>query len=147
MHAFQYSNGIIVDTACIVCRAESMKLSGVRLSVCPSVPSFGRRTPLQWVCSCGPGGQEISIDCCTAYSQQQMRALPRCQTTQEAEHRLAIIIVLYKQKWLQFLFVVKATAVKQQISKFYPHTLSTEASYHIYTSQWPVINVKANFCA
>ena len=33
------------------------------------------------------------------------------------------------------------------MSKFYPHVISTEASYHIYTSQWPVINVKANFCA
>jgi len=32
-------------------------------------------------------------------------------------------------------------------SKFYPQILSTEASYHIYTSQWPVINVIANFCA
>ena len=37
-----------------------MKLSGVRLSVCPSVPSFGRRTQLRRVCCCGPGGQEIS---------------------------------------------------------------------------------------
>ena len=51
-----------------------MKLSGVRLSVRlsvrPSVPSFGRRTPLRRVCCCEPGGQEhttcISIDCCTA---------------------------------------------------------------------------------
>jgi len=36
------------------------------VSVCPSVPSFGRRTPLLWVRWCGPGIQEISIDCCTA---------------------------------------------------------------------------------
>ena len=27
-----------------------------------TVPSFGRRTWLQWVCCCGPGGQAISID-------------------------------------------------------------------------------------
>jgi len=55
-----------------------------------------------------------------------------------------------KQNWFQFLFYVKATALKQQIRsllKFYPPIISTEASYHIYTSQWPVTNVKANFCA
>jgi len=33
-----------------------------RPSVCPSAPSFCRRTPLRLVCCCGPGGQEISID-------------------------------------------------------------------------------------
>jgi len=36
------------------------------LSVCLSVPSFVRRTPLLRVCCCAPGGQEKSIDCCTA---------------------------------------------------------------------------------
>jgi len=35
------------------------------LSVCLSVPSFDRRTPLQRVCCCGLGGQETSIRCCT----------------------------------------------------------------------------------
>jgi len=54
---------------------------------------------------------------------------------------------VYKKDWLQFLFVVKATALKQQMSTIYPHILSTEASYHIYTTQWPAIKVKANFCA
>ena len=49
-------------------------------------------------------------------------------------------------------FFVNATAFKQQISTFYPHSIRTEASYHIYTSQWPVTDVaappvKANFCA
>jgi len=39
-----------------------------------------------------------------------------------------IIHVLHKQNWLQFLFVVKATAKKQQISKFYLQILSTEVS-------------------
>jgi len=29
--------------------------------------------PLVRVCCCGPGGQEISIDCCTAGGQQQRR--------------------------------------------------------------------------
>jgi len=47
----------------------------------------------------------------------------------------------------QFLFVVKATALKQQISKFYPQILNIDASDHIYVSQWPAINVKASFCA
>jgi len=49
---------------------------------------------------------------------------------------------VYKQNWLQFLFAVKATTLKQQISEFYPPIISTEASHHIYTSQWPVINVQ-----
>ena len=54
----------------------------------------------------------------------------------------------YKNKnWLQFLFIVKAAVLKQQISKFYPQILSTEASDHIYFSQRPFINVKAIFCA
>jgi len=52
----------------------------------------------------------------------------------------------YRQNWLQFLFVVKAAALKQQT--FYPHIIGTEASYlHIYTSHWPVINAKAIFSA
>jgi len=46
----------------------------------------------------------------------------------------------HKQNWLHFLFVVIATVLTQQISKFYPHIICTEASYHIYTSQWPVTN-------
>ena len=32
-------------------------------SVCLSVPSIDRCMLLQWVCCCGPGGQEISICC------------------------------------------------------------------------------------
>jgi len=54
----------------------------------------------------------------------------------------------YKNKnWLQFLFIVKAAVLKQQISEFYPQILSTEDSDHIYFSQRPFINVKAIFCA
>ena len=54
----------------------------------------------------------------------------------------------YKNKnWLQFLFIVKAAGLKQQISKFYPQIQRTEASDHIYFSQRPFINVKAIFCA
>ena len=48
----------------------------------------------------------------------------------------------YKNKnWLQFLFIVKAAVLKQQISKFYPQIQRTEASDHIYFSQRPFINV------
>ena len=54
----------------------------------------------------------------------------------------------YKNKnWLQFLFIVKAAVLKQQISKFYPQIQRTEDSDHIYFSQRPFINVKAIFCA
>jgi len=54
---------------------------------------------------------------------------------------------IIKQNWNQFLLVVKATTLKQQISKFYRQIQRTYASDHIYVSQWPVINVKASFCA
>ena len=63
----------IIGTARIACGAGSMKLSGVCLSFRPYVPSFGRCMPLRQVCYFGPGGQEISIDCCTAGGQQQPR--------------------------------------------------------------------------
>jgi len=66
-----------------------MKLSGVRPSVGLSVRPI-TRPPLQWVCCCGPGGQETSIDCCTTGAQQQMRAVPRRQLTSEAELRFVI---------------------------------------------------------
>jgi len=54
---------------------------------------------------------------------------------------------IVKPNWNQFLLVIKATALKQQISKFYPQIQRTDASDHIYVSYWPVINVKASFCA
>jgi len=38
-------------------------------------------------------------------------------------------------------FFIATNGVKQD------RVMSPEASYHIYTSQWSVINVKANFCA
>jgi len=64
---------------------------------CPSVrlfvPSFGSRTPLRRVCCCGPGEQEISIDCCAAGAQQQIRAVSHYQLTCEAEHRLVYLAV------------------------------------------------------
>ena len=52
---------IFIDTACIVCRTRSMKWYSVRLSVCPSM---GQQQ--QQICCCGPGGQEISISCCSS---------------------------------------------------------------------------------
>ena len=55
---------------------------------------------------------------------------------------------LYKNKnWRQFLFIVKAAVLKQQISKFYPQILSTEDSFYIYDRQLTKINVIASFCA
>jgi len=60
---------------------------------------------------------------------------------------ISVYISIIKQNWNQFLLVVKATALEQQISKCYPQILNTDASDHIYVSQWPVINVKASFCA
>ena len=54
----------------------------------------------------------------------------------------------YKNKnWLQFLFIVKAAVLKQQISKFYPQILSTEDSFYIYERPLTEINVIASFCA
>jgi len=58
--------------------------------------------PLLQVCCCGPGGQEISIDCCTAGAQPaaacggRMRAVPLCPSTTgiargvRAAHRAAL---------------------------------------------------------
>jgi len=76
----------VICTARKVCGAGSMQLSGVHPPVRSSVPP-GRRSPRLRVCCCGPGGQEISIHCCTAGAQQQpqrsgvMRAVPRYQLT------------------------------------------------------------------
>ena len=70
----------IIDPVCHVCGACKV-CEAVCLSVCPSVPSSGRHTPLRRVCCCGPGGQEISIDCCIAGAHQQMRTVSRCQLT------------------------------------------------------------------
>jgi len=41
--------------------------------------------------------------------------------------------LFFKNKnWPQFLFIVKAAVLKQQISKFYLQILSTEDSFYIY---------------
>ena len=70
-------------------------------------------------------------------------AISRCAI----EADLSIDLYYKNQNWLQFLFIVKAAVLKQQILKFYPQIQRTEASYHIYFSQRPFINVKAIFCA
>jgi len=54
---------------------------------------------------------------------------------------------IVKPNWNQFLLVVKATALKQQISKFYPQIISTEASFYIYDRPVTDINVIASVCA
>ena len=54
---------------------------------------------------------------------------------------------IIKQNWNQFLLVVKATGLKQQISNFYPQILSTEASFYIYDRPLTDINVIATVCA
>jgi len=46
---------------------------------------------------------------------------------------------IIRQNWNQLLLVVKATALKPQISKFYSQILDTEASFYIYDS--PVTDV------
>jgi len=48
-------------------------------------------------------------------------------------HMLRFLSII-KQNWNQFLLVVKATALKQQISKFYPHIQGTDARNHMYVS-------------
>ena len=50
-----------------------------RPSIRPFVPS-GRHTVLLQVCCCRPGGQEISVDCCMASGQQQLRRSMACSS-------------------------------------------------------------------
>jgi len=94
---------IAFGSAGVVCAAGSMKLPGVRTSVCPIIrpPHTAAAGLLLWAAR-----QEISIDFCTAGcrrsaaaapqhdAQQQMRAVRRWQLTQEANHRLAIAIII-----------------------------------------------------
>jgi len=50
---------------------------------------------------------------------------------------------MLKQNCLQFLFAVKATAIKQQTSQFCLQILSTEPSFYIYGWSLTGINVMA----
>ena len=60
--------------------------------------------------------------------------------TTRAIFTIFVHIVYYKNKnWLQFLFIVKAAVLKQQISKFYAQIQRIAGSHHIYFSQRPVI--------
>jgi len=52
---------------------------------------------------------------------------------------------IIKTNWLWLLFVVKAATLKQQISKFYPQILSTEASLYIYDRLLTDTNLMASF--
>jgi len=51
---------------------------------------------------------------------------------------------IIKQNWNQFLLVIKATALKHQISQFYPQILSTEASFCSYDRPLTDITVVAS---
>jgi len=62
----------LLALASMVCGAGSMQRSGVRLSVCLSHPIDLRR-----ICCCGPGEQEISIDCCTASGRRPAATAPQ----------------------------------------------------------------------
>ena len=62
--------------------------------------------------------------------------------------RYIFILYYYKNKnWLQFLFIVKAAVLKQQISKFYPQIQRTADSFYIYERPLTEVNVIAIFCA
>ena len=72
--------------------------------------------------ACGPGGQEISIDCCC--SSGRMRAVPGCQRTLVAEHRLVIVRVTLLSCELHILCV---SASPCYVINFYRATLSPSA--------------------
>ena len=67
-----------------------------------SVSSINCCSSMRRVCCCGPGTQEISINCCTAGAQQQPWAVSRCQLTQEAEYRTCLSTVMQWQNHCQY---------------------------------------------
>ena len=72
---------------------------------------------------------------------QKLKAIARLpQWVYQSRHISEII----KQIWNQFLLAVKAIALKQQISNFYPQILSTEASFYIYDRPLTDTNVIAS---
>jgi len=88
----------IFGTARIVglCGTGSTHLSGVSLSVRPLIyPSLtpGRNMPLLQVCCCGPGGQKISIVCCTAGVRQANAGSATLSAYVVAEHRLIVHVL------------------------------------------------------
>jgi len=84
----------VLGSVRIVCRAGSMQLSGVRLSmsVWVSVPS-GRWTPLLQVCCCGSGGHEISVDCCSSGLRRANVGSATLSAYVVAEHRLVTFLL------------------------------------------------------
>ena len=64
-----------------------VKIQHVSFQKAASLLSSNGKLSLLRVCCRRPGRREISIDCCTAGAQLRLRAMSRCQLTQEAEHR------------------------------------------------------------
>jgi len=56
-------------------------------------------------------------------------------------------ILIIKQKLESVSGSCKSHSSKTANIKIYLQIAHTDASDHIYVSQWPVINVKASFCA
>jgi len=70
-----------------------------------------------------------------------------CRANRQDKRSLNKTTYIIKQNWNQFLLVVKATGLRQQISKFYPQILSTEASFYICDRSVTGTSVIASVCA
>ena len=87
----------LIDSAHLVCGSGSMKLSNVRPSVCLSVRSIIRppnAAAAAGFAAVGPGATRSIDRLLHGRAWQQMRAVLRCQLTQEAKHRLVVIALL-----------------------------------------------------
>jgi len=72
----------VIVTAGVVCGKGSVKRYGIRPSVCPSMRhSF-----------CGPGGQEILIDCCSSGVQWANAGSATLSAYVVAGRRLAVLV-------------------------------------------------------
>jgi len=99
----------------------------VRPSVYLSVP-YARRTPLRRVCCCGPGGQEISIDCCATGGRQQLR---RSSDVCWANAGSATLLADARSRTLTCFGFIKLscnyrTTVQLNMHTFYPATFCCE---------------------
>jgi len=68
----------------------------VRMSVCSILPTH--TAPILRVCCCGPGGQPMSIYCCTAGAQQQRLTGAGSATLSAyvgSSHRLVTPVITY----------------------------------------------------
>ena len=79
-----------------------------------------------------PFGDDDDVTIHVTSSAPVIPATKAVTTSASMPATVSINIKLLKQNWLQFLFVGKATATKQQKSKFYPQILSSEASYQCF---------------